>query len=161
MVVGGWWVRIHNLVKPTSTWLWLSWVLTKIGTYLTCTKCYPVMHPWYLHNLLYYVAGLAIVLLSSMIGSYQLIFLLKQREVLYGLFLQQQALPRMAHKRSKHWATRSKATSWPVNSGVPQLTALLLASDRNNNPKVNKILSYLRTICSLIGSAAMVKPALS
>ena len=27
-----WWVgglHTHNLVKPTSTWLWLSWVLTK------------------------------------------------------------------------------------------------------------------------------------
>ena len=24
-----WWVRTHNVVKPTSTWLWLSWVLTK------------------------------------------------------------------------------------------------------------------------------------
>ena len=28
MVGGGWWVNTHNLVKPTSTWLWLSWVLT-------------------------------------------------------------------------------------------------------------------------------------
>ena len=27
-VVGGGWVRTHNVVKPTSTWLWLSWVLT-------------------------------------------------------------------------------------------------------------------------------------
>ena len=26
---GGGWVNIHNVVKPTSTWLWLSWVLTK------------------------------------------------------------------------------------------------------------------------------------
>ena len=25
---GWWWVRTHNVVKPTSTWLWLSWVLT-------------------------------------------------------------------------------------------------------------------------------------
>ena len=23
-----WWVPTHNVVKPTSTWLWLSWVLT-------------------------------------------------------------------------------------------------------------------------------------
>ena len=25
---GGGWVNTHNVVKPTSTWLWLSWVLT-------------------------------------------------------------------------------------------------------------------------------------
>ena len=29
MVVGGWWwVPTHNVVKPTFTRLWLSWVLT-------------------------------------------------------------------------------------------------------------------------------------
>ena len=27
-VGGGWWVNTHNVFKPTSTWLWLSWVLT-------------------------------------------------------------------------------------------------------------------------------------
>ena len=25
---GGWWLPTHNVVKPTFTWLWLSWVLT-------------------------------------------------------------------------------------------------------------------------------------
>ena len=26
--VGEWWVTTHNVVIPTSNWLWLSWVLT-------------------------------------------------------------------------------------------------------------------------------------
>ena len=30
---GGWWVRTHNVVKPTFTWLWLSWVLTILLTF--------------------------------------------------------------------------------------------------------------------------------
>ena len=32
-----WWVvgyNTHNLVKPTSTWLWLSWVLTIFAKYI-------------------------------------------------------------------------------------------------------------------------------
>ena len=31
---GGGWVNTHNVVKPTSTWLWLSWVLTISVLYL-------------------------------------------------------------------------------------------------------------------------------
>ena len=34
VVVGG--LHTHNRVKPTSTWLWLSWVLTIVSSNAIC-----------------------------------------------------------------------------------------------------------------------------
>ena len=54
-------------------------------------------------------------------------------------------------QRSNHWATRSKAISWPGNSEVPQPSALLVASYWKRKNTCETINSNIQTSTKFVG----------